>query len=517
MTGNLSQTVGRNGTHAGEFGSRRNDAGQGRDERSQDPAAQRAVAPLELCRLTILAQSVQVDLALPTNIPVALLVPGIVEVLGGRSPSGHAAANPAAVDGDGRAWVLSKVGQPPLDGTVTLDEASIRDGELLVLGAADNPAPPPLFDDLMHAVATSGTSTFGLWTATTARFVGFGVGALAVLLGCLALARSPFGAGPDSSIFLEIGVASAVAGILFVVAGSIVTRVYHDGQTGVFLSCCALPLAFTAGIAFVPGSLGAPHLLLGASTVGVTAALASRLGGHGAAVFTGTATAAAITVAAALVLLFTDLPIGAVGAGTAVLALAGLASAPRLSMMQARLPLPPVPTAGATLDEVGDDEHPGVGELENLSRRARSYLTGLVYAGSCATTTGALLAALMSRPDGTYWPGIALALLVSLVLILRGRTFAEVQHAIPLVAGGTVIGLALLGVAVFASPPMTLGVFAVALGITVVAVIFGSVVPTRDYSPVLRRSAELIEYSAIAAVLPLACWVCGLYSAMRGL
>lgn len=514
MTGDLSQAVDRDGV--GEYGSRRNDiVARGRpDERGVDQRGptQRTVAPLELCRLTILARSVQVDLALPTDIPVALLVPGIVEVLGDRGRSA-----PESATADGRAWVLSRVGRPPLDGTVTLDEASIHDGDLLVLGVAEDPAPPPLFDDLMHAVATSGSVRSGLWTAAIAQSVGFGVGVVAVLLGCLALVRPAFDAGPNSSGFLESGIAAAVAGLLFVVAGTIVTRIYRDSRTGVFLACCALPLVFTAGIAFVPGTLGTPHLLLGASAVCVCAVLALRLGGRGAAVFTGTATASAFAIVATLVLLFTDLPLGTVGAGVAVLALAGLASAPRLSMMQARLPLPPVPTAGAPLDEAGEDDHPGVADLEHLSRRARSYLTGLVYAGSIAAMTGALLAALTSGSSRIYWPGLSLALIVSLVLILRGRTFAEVHHAIPLVVSGAAIGMVLLGVGVFASPHMPLGACALALSITVIAVMFGSAVPTREYSPVLRRSAELIEYATIAAVIPVACWVCGLYSAMRGL
>ena len=64
---------------------------------------------------------------------------------------------------------------------------------------------------------------------------------------------------------------------------------------------------------------------------------------------------------------------------------------------------------------------------------------------------------------------------------------------------------------------LNVGAFVAALAATVAALIFGSLVPTRVFSPVLRRAAELVEYAAIAAVIPLACWVCGLYAAMRGL
>jgi hypothetical protein len=36
-------------------------------------------------------------------------------------------------------------------------------------------------------------------------------------------------------------------------------------------------------------------------------------------------------------------------------------------------------------------------------------------------------------------------------------------------------------------------------------------------SPIGQRGIELLEYLALAAVLPLACWICGLYGAARGL
>lgn len=483
-------------------------------------------APLDLCRLTVLAQSVQIDLALPTDVPTALLIPGIVELIGSRGTEDRGTGNLGAGNGGsahGRPWVLSKVGQPPLAGTLTLAEAAIRDGELLVLGTADSPAPPTLFDDLMHAVATTGESRSGLWTARTAQLMGFGVAATAIVLACLALLRSAFDGSPEHNGSeyngsVEFGTAAATAAALFVVAGSIVGRIYRDDRTGVFLSGCALPLIFTSGVLFVPGSLGAAHILLGAAVTAVTAVLALRLGGHGAALFTGTATTAATVVAAATVELFTEWPTSTVGAGAAVVALAGLAAAPRLSMMQARLPLPPVPTAGASLDETNDDDHPSETDLAALSSRARDYLTGLVCAGSAVATAGALLAAFgPTSAEEIYWPGTVLALLTALILLLRGRTFAEVQHAVPLVAGGATVVLVLLIAVVYSALQGSTVHFVVAVAVAVTALVFGSFVPGREYSPVLRRAAELIEYAAIAAVIPMACWVCGLYSAMRAL
>ena len=50
-----------------------------------------------------------------------------------------------------------------------------------------------------------------------------------------------------------------------------------------------------------------------------------------------------------------------------------------------------------------------------------------------------------------------------------------------------------------------------------VALCLGFINHTVAVSPVGRRSVELLEYLALAVVVPLACWICGLYGAARGL
>jgi uncharacterized membrane protein len=50
-----------------------------------------------------------------------------------------------------------------------------------------------------------------------------------------------------------------------------------------------------------------------------------------------------------------------------------------------------------------------------------------------------------------------------------------------------------------------------------VAVYLGFVAPAMSFSPVVRRSVELLELLALVAIVPLTCWICGLYDAVRGL
>ena len=56
------------------------------------------------------------------------------------------------------------------------------------------------------------------------------------------------------------------------------------------------------------------------------------------------------------------------------------------------------------------------------------------------------------------------------------------------------------------------GVVAVIAGVGALRVGFGATV-----SPVARRGVDLLEYLVVAAVVPLACWVVGLYGVFRGL
>ena len=493
----------------------------------------------EVCRVTVLARSTQVDMALPVDVPVSLLVPGIVDLIAagvepaerprragvepaerpGRAGRGEPRDGDPASDGLPVAWTLARIGFPPLSPTATLAELSVRDGELLVLGVAERPAPVPLFDDLMYSVARSGTDDVPHWTARTARTVGSVVTGALVLLACAVVLRGPIRAGAEHVGSLVEGLAAVTASILFAIAGVILGRVYHQHAVAVLFGGCAVALMFTGGVVLVPGQFGAAQLMLGSAMAGATALLSLRIGGTGFALFTAAISVALLTFCAAVCALFTTMTPPAIGTAAALTGLAGIALSARVSMMQAKLPLPPVPTAGAPLDTVEEAELDAISfeDLQVAAAEARSYLTGLLSAFSVAVVAGVLVAAGADSGGGVRWPAVALAALCALVLLLRGRTYAVVTHAVPLVAGGATILLALLVGAVVALPDLVLALFGVALAGAVASSIFGAFVPTRTYSPVMRRAAELLEYAAIALVIPIAVWVCGLYSVVRGL
>ena len=131
--------------------------------------------------------------------------------------------------------------------------------------------------------------------------------------------------------------------------------------------------------------------------------------------------------------------------------------------------------------------------------------------------TGALLASAPSASDGIYWPGTSLAVAAATVLMFRGRTYSSAEQAVPLISGGSAVLMLLAVATAVVVPSAALPLFATTALLVVAALVLGVVVPQRTFSPVQRRAAEIVDYAAIAAVVPLACWVSGLFVAVRGL
>ncbi|MCW3470369.1 type VII secretion integral membrane protein EccD [Rhodococcus pyridinivorans] len=477
--------------------------------RSETPGQ---VGAPDLCRITVLARHTEVDLALPLDVPVALLLPGIVNLVAGHRPDNDFDATPERTEPDG--WALARIGRAPLSGALSLDEHGVRDGEILVLEDAGSPAPPPLFDDVMYSVAASDRTTTP-WGAGPSGLIAAVLGPVALAAGCVPLLFLPDGASR-----LALGAVCAALPLLVLLAAGILARLHDDRRTATALLWCAFPLAATAGALLVPGESPAPRLVLAAALTGAVAVLAVRATRIGLAPCTAVAATAAVVVVTATLASTTELEARALGAGTVVVALLLAGTAPRLAAMLAKLPIPPVPAPGAPLEPETPESSvsglPSQAELEHRANRARSALTGIVHAVVLLTAGGAWCAAFPLDGDVSV-PAVALAVASAVVLVFRGRTYTATAQAAPLVAGGAVLLLGLLvgAAASGALPPWA--VFASATGLACAGFLFGVVAPRRTFTPVQRRIAEIAEYATIATVVPLACWVAGVYAAIRGL
>jgi type VII secretion integral membrane protein EccD len=140
-------------------------------------------------------------------------------------------------------------------------------------------------------------------------------------------------------------------------------------------------------------------------------------------------------------------------------------------------------------------------------------LTGLVVGSSIGAALGATSVAIGEvRDAGSAFRGTAFAAIVALVLLLRVRTHVDSTRRIGL-AGAAVLTLTAGFAAAAISYPAQAHVVS-ALAATAGAAALGCVIrPTA--SPIALRAVEVVEYLALAAVVPLACWVGGIYGWAR--
>ena len=447
-------------------------------------------------RVTVVAPRTRIDVALPSDVAVADLLPMLLEMARESTPDGGARHG---------GWALARLGQAAMESTRTLTGSGVLDGELLQLCKRAESPPPPLFDDVIDAVALSTPGSYRPWTEATARALGGGAAGAALLTAAIAV----YLAGPG----LVEALTAAGAGVLLVAVGATVSRVYHDPRAGTVLAASALPLAFVAGLYAVPDGPGRPNLLLASVAVLVFAAASTSLLGAGVTVFTAAAAAAVLGAGATLVAVLVAHPVAGIAAGTAAVALVGLSFAPRLTIQLARLPLPAVPTTARELNEDDTAGFPDFATIERQAALGHQYLTGLVIGFGTAAAVGGLLAGL----HGTV--GVVLAVTVAAVLMLRARTYANGVQAVALLSAGllTTSGLVVGWLVGADDSTRLLLVFGTTVLLGALALVLGVVFPRQRFSPPLRRAVEVLEALLIAAVLPLALGVMDLYATMRGL
>lgn len=145
----------------------------------------------------------------------------------------------------------------------------------------------------------------------------------------------------------------------------------------------------------------------------------------------------------------------------------------------------------------------------------QEYLTGITVSAAFVAATAAFLAA-------SSWHHIDLRTVtflgvVASVLMLRGRSHTDAVQAGSLVSAGVAAVLAGT-IALLCNPTVspTIG-FATATIILGGSIACGLIAPGRTFSPVSRRSVELVEYSLIVVLIPLLLWILDLYSVVRSL
>ncbi|MGO4750993.1 EsaB/YukD family protein, partial [Streptomyces sp. 2MCAF27] len=159
----------------------------------------------DLCRLTVRAPAKSVDLAVPSDVPVADLLPAVL---------GYGGEDLGETGIDHGGWVLQRLGGGPMDEERTLDSYDLRDGETLYLRPRTEALPEAHLDDLVAGISDTMRSRPYGWTPEASRRLLLGLAVTVLTAGLVVLAL------PGGSVGGR-ALCAAVTGLLLVAgAGS---------------------------------------------------------------------------------------------------------------------------------------------------------------------------------------------------------------------------------------------------------------------------------------------------------
>lgn len=452
-------------------------------------------------RVSLHADGHTVDLTLPGGVPIVELMPSILDVLktehgpGGVSTPAH--------------YQLSRPGASPLDSSTTLSRNGIRPGALLLLTRSSVELPAPCFHDAAESVSTTLADAARPWSRQCSRVAGavatiWLAGLSAVPLVRSSLVRSAFHqAGANLVVAATIGCVTLLAAVL-------AHRAYREPVAGVTLGLVAIGFFMATGFLAVPDGPGPPNALLAAMAAGLAAVLTLRLTCCGTITFTTVACVAFVIAVAAVATALITGTLVVMGALTTVLSLAVLEVSARLSItwvgLSPRLPTQPN----------GPHLMPDADELRHGAVRADGLLTSLVAGCAVAAAAGAVCTVTTAYGNDIRSGTVVFAAVTGAVLLLRARSHHGFTRTLALLVAGTVTLSAAFAVAGTSPPQQPVWMATAIVSPLAIAIWLGFVMPALTFSPAARRGAELLEYLALIAIVPLACWICGLYSAAGG-
>jgi type VII secretion integral membrane protein EccD len=460
-------------------------------------------AVAELCRLTVRAPSVSVDLAVPADVPVADLLPTLLRYVGEE-------AEEAGLDHAG--WVLQRLGDAPLDEETTLAHCGLTDGDVLYLRPHTEALPEARLDDLVDGIADTAGRRLHNWHPGAARGLLVGT-AVATVVTALLLVFWP---GVSASVRPAH---AGVTGLLLLAGAGTASRAVGDRLSARALGLLVAPCLALAGWVLPGGDLTGPDAarvvgarLLAAGAAGAGGAvLALAATAVGAPALVATAVVAGATAVAGALIGYSGLDVPATVALVATVVALGAGAVAPFAFKLAGMRMPALPSSAGQLQE-GIEPYAG-SEVAERTELAGRWVTALF-----AATGVVAAAALAVLAEHANLPEVLTALALSLLLLLHGRGLVHIAQRLALAVPG-VWGLLLLARAwaVDSGSDGRTVVCAVLLAAAAALVVAAWVVPGRRVLPYWGRAAELAHTGLAVALLPLSLWVAGLFGWLRGL
>jgi type VII secretion integral membrane protein EccD len=436
-------------------------------------------------RVTVLADSRRVDVALPGTSRVSELLPQLLTLCSadtGRS--------------DPTRWVLARFGGGEIPHTQSLADAGVTDGELLELHARGTENRPAFVEDVRDVLEDTIDGTGSLWTPhITFRFALYTV---AIAFGLLMLLDEARGIGRPVPM-----VASAVlAAVLVGTALWAIHRKEHAPARLLIAVACAWGALFgwlaagSIGWSVWGTYAGAAMLAMSvaATTFAATRLAAPHLAALAVVALTATVVATTITLGAQ------DMPVVQIAGVLSVLLIGVL---PRVSL-----------AAGGVANADYRVRNTGSITADELSRRIRlsaELLTGSVLGVSAVTAWSAGMLAMSTG----LWDRI-LAATLGIAILLRSRVFSQVHHVIPV----RVAGLAVLvanGLHLYRDNPdaRVLMLLAPVL-VTVALLVLSSLTLSDIVQARIKQLLNIAEIVVFVVLFPALAMALGLFTAIGG-
>jgi type VII secretion integral membrane protein EccD len=449
-----------------------------------------AEVAVDVCRVVLVAPHRTIEMALPENVPLADLIPVLVQrvTLPSRPGRSGRRMRGRALTGDGD-WVLQRLGSPPLEEDLTPAALQIRDGETLHLRPREAQLPPTHFDDLIDGLATGIRGRGDRWRDPMTRGL--------FLLVCAIVLSVAFVLLLNPAFVGRIRVAGALT-VVLIISATLCSRALEDRWAALTLGLAALPFAALTGFLVPPRTPDAnwvgPAALCATAAASVVAMLAVAVITEHRAVFLGLWLVSVVgTVSALLVAL--GMTASQVAGSVVTLALLAGAFGPGVAFRLARMRLPQLPTGSADL---ADDIEPyPAQQVMDGAVAADIYLTWITLAVGLVCLVGVPILALNPR-----WPAWTLAVVVSFVLIIRARGLTSAwQRAAVLTPA--VIGLSVLAVDMGnrTEPGMRTLLVPGLLMTAGILLTFSRTMPGRRLLPYWGRIVDIFEYVFVIATV----------------
>jgi type VII secretion integral membrane protein EccD len=444
--------------------------------------------------VTVVADGRRVDLALPRTVPVGDLLPQVLALCDSPSSS----AEPVR-------WALARLDGRELTADRCLDDADVRDGEVLTLHSRPTAVRPAYVEDVRDLVEDTVDAAGGHWTPRTT--MGFTL--LAGAAGLAAAALLPLLGGGPATMLTAAAPATGAAAAAVAAAGGVAAAWWAGRRrhpvAGYALAAAGCLWGGVAG-ARLAGRWELPTaLVLAGAAAGVLAtAAAARLvtrhaAGHlsAAAVLAAVATTVATAPAAGA-----DALTGVRVAGPLLVLVIG--AVPRIALTAGGLGLADYRVRhGGQLSPVA---------VAQRLRHSEVLLTGTLV--GIAVAEAGLGLALATAP-GTWdrWLGA----LTGLALVLRSRAFSRVTHVTPIRLAGALVLAGQVGWLAHASPARSAWLPALAV-VVLLALVAVSAVALSDISRArVKQLLDATELVVVAAMLPVAAGALGGYRFAAGI